>query len=1072
MDFGLALLADVRWRGTAVVGDRPQALLAALASAGGRTVSAERLVELVWGEQLPANAANSLQVLVSRTRAACSADAIVRDGAGYRLGIGPEQIDSVRLSELVRAAAQALEQDPAAAAGSAGEAIALAGKLPVAGDDGSVLAEVRRRAAAEVVTARSVLARAASRAGRHAEALPELETAHAERPDDEALLVDLLRSEAAASGTGAALQRYDRYRRRLREGSGSSPGEALQALHRELLARDEPVRTGVRYDATSLLGRDEDIVRLRALIGSSRVVSIVGPGGLGKTRLAHVIAREATQPVVHFVELVGVSSAEDVIGEIGSALGVRDSISSRRALTPEQLADIRGRIAQRLAQAPSLLVLDNCEHVVEVVAGLVGALIPTCPDLRVLTTSRSPLAIAAEAVYLLDELEPADSVRLFCERANAARPGVRLEEPVVQRIVDRLDGLPLAIELAAARVRAMSAEEIDRRLQDRFALLRGGDRSAPDRHQTLLAVIDWSWNLLDPERQRALRRLSLFNDGFTLDAAEAVLGDGALDTVPGLVDQSLLALHDTAGGGRYRMLETVREFGRMHLVRASEEADARAARRRWALAFVRRYGCQLMSPEQFTAIDELSVEEINLADELRESIAERDRESLVELLAGLGLFWAIRGEHGRLITVAGAVAEAVDGWTPPPESLEATRSALGITLTNALILRDNHTGPIRDLLTRIGPGENPRISGMVRVMLACDPSDPDFEARLQEFAADPDTDAAWMALQWLSNVRENSGDPQEAVVAAERALRLVSGGEDGPWAPAILRTQLAALTMHLGDRRRAVEHARAALSVMIRLGAKDDEVQLRSLLALSAISEGDLDFAAEQLELIDAIDRSRIFGGVAVGIVCHAELTLARGDRVAGLRDHRECVQKMQELNWPGYSVTGVEPWLLFGEATALTAHAYYATTASDVAHGWRLYTSSRERSVRVLDPDSAFLDFPVAGLALFGLSAWCLHRIPSADSTAVRLLALADRFAYNRTIPTMDWDRFASLAEQRCPGRLETALAGYRERRSSELLDEARTLIEQLPPRLSELPLVAGDGQRSEDRDHDEPGQ
>ena len=442
-------------------------------------------------------------------------------------------------------------------------------------------------------------------------------------------------------GPGAALERYEAYRRDLRDRLGASPGEQLQRTQRDLLALDRPERTGVRYDATPLLGRDGDIEALRGLIASSRVVSIVGPGGLGKTRLAHVLARDATQPLVHVVELVGVTAAEDVVAEVGSAIGVRDSISGRRTLTPEQRADVRARVAQRLGQSPSLLVLDNCEHVVGAVAELVAFFVSTTGDLRVLTTSRAPLAIAAERVYLLGELEVADAERLFRERAVAARPGVRLPDDLVRDIVRRLDGLPLAIELAAAKVRAMAVEEIDRRLEDRFALLRGGDRSAPDRHRTLLAVIDWSWNLLDPAERRALRRLALFNDGFALEAAEAMLGDDALEPVQGLVDQSLLSVRETPAGLRYRMLETVREFGRMQLAAAGEDAEAFAARRRWATGYARRHGGGLIGREQFAAIDAIGVEEINLADELRDAIADGDRGPLVELLAALGMLWTI-----------------------------------------------------------------------------------------------------------------------------------------------------------------------------------------------------------------------------------------------------------------------------------------------------------------------------------------------------------------------------------------------------------------------------------------------
>ena len=176
-------------------------------------------------------------------------------------------------------------------------------------------------------------------------------------------------------------------------------------------------------------------------------------------------------------------------------------------------------------------------HLVEAVADLVAFLVAACPRLRVVTTTRAPLAISAERVFPLSQLDDDAASELFGQRARAARPGVALDPTTVLSVVRRLDGLPLAIELAAARVRAMSVEDIDRRLDDRFALLRGGDRTAPDRHQTLLAVIDWSWNLLRDTERRSLRWLSTFHDGFSLDGADAVLGHDSLDDVRSLVDQ-------------------------------------------------------------------------------------------------------------------------------------------------------------------------------------------------------------------------------------------------------------------------------------------------------------------------------------------------------------------------------------------------------------------------------------------------------------------------------------------------------------------------------------------------------
>jgi predicted ATPase len=1067
VSIALTLLADVRWRGRPVAGDRPQALLAALAARDGRPVRPEELIELVWGDDAPSNGLKSLQVLVSRARNACGADAIVRDGVGYRLGAAPGEVDSARLTELVRAAAAMLDRDAAAAGELAREALALTTHLPGAADSGEgPLAEVRRAAAADMATARVILARASSRAGAHAAALPALAAAHAQWRQDEPLLADLLRSEAAVSGPAVALERFERYRRDLRERLGADPGELLQRTHRSLLALDRPVRRGVRYEATELIGRDGDLAQLRALMASARVVSIVGAGGLGKTRLAHALAREAAQPVVHFVELAGVTAAEDVAVEVGSVLGVRDSVSGRRTLTAEQRADIRARIAQRLGQSPSLLVLDNCEHLIEAAAELTAFLISAAPDLRVLTTSRAPLAIAAERVYPLGELETGDAAQLFRERAVAARPSVRLTEPTVASIVSRLDGLPLAIELAAARVRAMSVEEIDRRLGDRFALLRGGDRSAPDRHQTLLAVIEWSWNLLDAGEQRALRRLALFHDGFTLDAAEAVLGTSAFDAVRGLVDQSLLSVRETPAGIRYRMLETVREFGRMQLGQAGEDASARAAQRSWAVGYASAQQAGILGVGQFAAIDALSAEETNLADELRGAIADGDRAAIVRLLAALGLLWTMRGEHLRLVVLAGAVAEAVRGWLPPLDLADAARTAVAITLNNSMMIGSGEAdGPMMTLLRQLGPdpGGNVYLSGLVRVLLAygsvdigsfphrlaADAADwagtPGFAERLAALAADPDRHTAAAASQWLGHERENAGDPAGATEAAQRVLALVRD-EDGPWSRAMPHGLLAELTLHMGDHAAAVEHARTALPVMQRIGASDDELQLRTLLVFCAIGEGRLADAADELGRVDQMGSSATaFGWAAFRQVGRAELALASGDLGAGLEMYRESAVRMREIQLPGVTRTGREPWVLFGEAMALSAHARYAA-GEDVAHGEALFRVCRPGALRVMTPDNPHLDYPASGLVLFALGAWSLLRRAAPAEDALRLLALADRFAYNRMIPTMRWERITPAAEEAAPGLLARLRAEYLDCPQPGLLTQARLAVERLP--------------------------
>ena len=267
-------------------------------------------------------------------------------------------------------------------------------------------------------------------------------------------------------GASAALERYERFRAGLADRLGVDPDPVLRRVHQELLAADSPIRTGLRYDADELLGRESDLAGLRAALASGRLTTVLGPGGIGKTRIAMVLAREANLPRVHVVELVGVASGDDLIAEVGAVLGVRGSLTSRKALTAAQEADVRARIAQELDQGPTLLVLDNCEHVLEAAASLVAYLLVTTRDLTVLTTSRAPLRIAAERAVPLSLLEPVDAAALFERRARAVRPDAELERDAVAAVVD-------AARRAAARDR-------DRR-GARAHHVGGGDRPAPGR---------------------------------------------------------------------------------------------------------------------------------------------------------------------------------------------------------------------------------------------------------------------------------------------------------------------------------------------------------------------------------------------------------------------------------------------------------------------------------------------------------------------------------------------------------------------------------------------------------------
>ncbi|WP_051552067.1 AAA family ATPase [Nocardioides sp. URHA0020] len=1032
----LTLLPDVRWHGAPVTGERTRTLLAVLAATPDEGVSEGRLIEELWGEAgVPANPTKALQVVVSRARTATSADAVARTPNGYRLGTSDTDLADLRERHTRAADAERAGdwQGVVAAARTVAE-------LTISEAGEGRLHELRLNALAVRAATRDLLGRGLSALGHHDEALEILE---ASEPTERNVLA-LLRSEATVRGVPAALARYEQIRERYADELGVDPGPELQTMYAELLARDRPVREGLLYEASRLIGRDGDVAALAETIRTSRVTSIVGPGGLGKTRLAHLMGRLAEQPVVHFVELAGVTSPDGVAVEVGDVLGVREAATGRLAAAARR-TDLLGRIIDQVGTTSALLILDNCEHLVDAVAELVQVLVTRTPGLRVLTTTRAPLGIAAERVYQLPQLGLDDAVELFVERASAARPGARLEPGEVRSLVARLDGLPLAVELAAAKVRAMSVAEIERRLEDRFALLRGGSREAPERHQTLIAVIDWSWNLLDDDERRALRRLSIFRDGFSLDAADAVVDGDALGAVSNLVDQSLVTVSEGAGDLRYRLLETVREFGQVQLVDAGDDTDTRERLRAWGIDLCRRAWDDLFGPQQVATMTAIRVEEGNLVDLLRRCLRDSDAGAVIPLMACLSDFWTVEGSHLKVVALAREVEEVVASAAVSEDLVPALRATLSAIAFNSMIFSEHGTEQALARLESLpeGDGET-RAEAQTMVLLTArlGTARGDVDA-LDRLCEHPRAHVRQLALQWASQYYENTGDLAEARLRAERSLELVDD-RDGPWTGALVRSQLAGLTMQAGQLDQALGFATQAIPVMEALGATEDVAQLQAVLAMSAIQDGRFADAARIFDQIDDDDGNGVFGSAVIVRSGRPELDLAAGRIEEGLRGYRDAVRELNGRRMPGTGFgVGYEPWVLFPSAAALSAHVRHGRFDEAAP----LRADLLARAPRALGDGTGFLDYPVVGALVFALAEWELVTAtePAAIRHAVRLLVCADAFGYNRQLPSLSWAPAEAMAEAALPGEVERVRADLGDVKAIELREEVLRLVTAL---------------------------
>lgn len=626
----------------ALGGPQLRGLLALLALDAGRVVSAERLIDGLHGEHPPEGAAEALQSQVSRLRRRLK-DGGAPDGlveftpAGYRLAIDPQDVDVHRFERLT---AQARETpDPAGNLELFTEALALWRGPALDGladpPRAARLAELRLAATEDRVEAGLAL-------GHHERLVAELRELTREHPLRERLTAQLMRALHGGGRSAEALAVFAKMRERLADELGADPSPELADAHIAVL-QAAPARR-VPVPLTGFVGRAE-LDRLTAALRDARLVTLIGPGGAGKTRLAAEAAARADGEVC-FVEL---ATTTDVPRAVLAALGLRE----QGVLTPGAAADPADRLAAGLADRPVLLVLDNCEHVVAEAARLARRLLGECAGLRVLATSREALGLTGETLVPVGALPADAAARLFTERAAAVAPGEVPEPGAVARICAALDGLPLAIELAAARLRSLPVEDVAARLGDRFRLLSRGDRTAEPRHRTLRGVVEWSWDLLDADEQLLAGRFAVFAGGARPAAVERVC-DVPDFVLTGLVEKSLVEFD----GRRYRMLETIRAFC------AEQGEDRRAAHAQYFLDFARAHEPKLRGADQLTALADLTAEHADLHAALRWSAAE-DPDTALRLIAALSWYWWLRGLRSEVPPIADTVLAAV-GPEPPP----------------------------------------------------------------------------------------------------------------------------------------------------------------------------------------------------------------------------------------------------------------------------------------------------------------------------------------------------------------------------------------------------------------------
>lgn len=687
------------------------------------------------------------------------------------------------------------------------------------------------------------------------------------------------------------------------------------------------------HELTNFVGRRRELAEVRRLLSESRLVTLTGMGGVGKTRLALRVAASLLptfEDGVWLVELGGLRDPAFVADTVAAALGLRERIGR-----PAQVL-----LADFLADRHLLLVIDNCEHLVHEVGALVESLLPAAAGLRILATSREPLATGEEAVLRVPPLTVPesdrastvrglpryDAVKLFTQCASAAVPGFGLTEDnkvSVTRICQRLEGLPLPIELAAARLRALSVEQLLQRLTDRYRLLTSGNRVAPSRQQTLRLCIDWSHDLLGEGERTLWRRLAVFAGGFELDAATAVCGndfaDGELaDVLASLVDKSILIREEAGEVVRYRLLETLREYGREKLQDAGEYHDTRRRHRDWFEDLARLARAEWIGPRQLEWADRLTREQPNLRDALEFCVSEpRQSGSGLAMAVALYQYWISRGLYGEAKSWLDRALACTDGHGPAERIPGLCANSVLAEMQGDIETARSQIEEMRGLVDRVddaatrtlldlGTGFLSMFSGDLPRAVDC------FESALVGFRAEGDLLQQVEALFGLALARGVWGDPDRAIACQEEALAITTSHGETMYRSYVMWTLGIALF-----QRRELARSRDLIEAGLRLTREVGDPLATSTcletLAWIASDEGEAERAAVLMGAAVAVGEAAGNPTIVIrDLHGHHDRVWEDAGRVLGPRDFEAAYRRGRDLD-----IDAAVAYALHGKARA-----------------------------------------------------------------------------------------------------------------------------------------------------------